>query len=90
MYAPNHNYNAWQIVSKNGDLTALIVIQKLSPNSYRVPIIKLAGLDSESFYENIESGEVFGGDELMFSGLSFERVRTDFHSWLKIFKKVRN
>ncbi|HEM3560651.1 TPA: alpha-galactosidase [Streptococcus suis] len=90
LYAPNHNYNAWQIVSKNGDLTALIVIQKLSPNSYRVPIIKLAGLDSESFYENIESGEVFGGDELMFSGLSFERVRTDFHSWLKIFKKVRN
>ena len=88
LYSSDSNYVTWQTVSKNQDLTAIITTQKLYPNAYRVPIIKLVGLDPNSYYENIETGEIFGGDELMFSGLSFERVKRDFYSWLKIFKKV--
>ncbi|MFR6162143.1 MAG: GH36 C-terminal domain-containing protein [Mediterraneibacter gnavus] len=38
------------------------------------------GLDPKAEYKNVETGEVFGGDELMYAGITIPRVQTGFFS----------
>ena len=38
--------------------------------------------------KNVETGEVFGGDELMYAGITIPRVRQDFSATMIIFEKM--
>ena len=47
------------------------------------------GLNPDYYYENLETKEVFGGDELMNVGITIDIVVKDFISKLWRFKKTR-
>jgi alpha-galactosidase len=49
------------------------------PNS-PLDFIRFDGLDEDKQYEDIESGRIYGGDELMNSGLPVSVVESDFQS----------
>ena len=52
-------------------------------------IIKLLkGIDENAFYENLEDGRIYGGDELMYCGISIPLKKQDFRSVFYHFRKV--
>lgn len=53
-----------------------------------VRLLKLKGLDEKALYRESESGEVFGGDELMYSGISIPLKKEDFRSEMYLFNKI--
>lgn len=84
----NENCCAWEIISKDKKDILVTYIQILSQAAYQVPIINLKGLDKNAKYMELESGNIYGGDELMFLGITIPRERADFKSWRFHFKKI--
>ncbi len=61
------NDAAWMIVAEKEFFAAYFQIQaKVNPGISR---IKFRGLKEDAFYEDMETGEIYGGDELMQIGL---------------------
>ncbi|WP_336757808.1 alpha-galactosidase [Paenibacillus sp. USHLN196] len=81
------NEAAWSFVSKDQTEFALSYFTVLSQPAAPVQTVKCKGLNPEFIYENIETGELFGGDELMNVGLTFPRKKQDFTSRFWRFKK---
>lgn len=81
-------FEAWETVSPDRSRAVVTVVQILSQAAYRVPVIRLTGLDSASRYRCNQSGDVYDGDELMYAGVTVPRVRADFHSWQFWFERV--
>ena len=48
--------------------------------------ILLDGLDKSAEYIDAETGEIFGGDELMFKGITPEYENCDFATFVKVFE----
>ena len=46
------------------------------PNA-NAPMIRLRGLDAQKTYRVLETGEVYRGDELMYSGIATELPKGD-------------
>ena len=64
------NDTAWISVSPDRSQAVFTLVRsRVVPNT-PPPLIRLEGLDPERVYRIRETGEVFGGDELMYSGLS--------------------
>ncbi|CAE6435474.1 unnamed protein product [Rhizoctonia solani] len=74
------NETAWMFVSP--DKREALVVHVTVLNEAHAPLgrLKLKGLDPEFRYEWIGTGEIVGGDELMYAGVAKERVRGDYHS----------
>lgn len=83
-------YSAWMFASKDKDKARLTFVQQLYRPRLRA-VVKLQGLIENADYEvTNEAGEkigVFGGDELMFAGLSFE-PKSDFEATVYNIKKI--
>ncbi|MGL5312165.1 MAG: GH36 C-terminal domain-containing protein, partial [Peptostreptococcaceae bacterium] len=82
------NESAWNIVSKDKSEFVATYVKVLSLPAAPIRTIKFKGLNPDFDYENIETGEIFGGDELMNIGITIERVKEDFHSMKWTFRKV--
>lgn len=82
------NQSAWNIVSEDGTEVIFTHVQILARSAYRVPVIRLRGLDSEAVYTDCETGQKYGGDELMYAGIRIPRIRQDFSSTTMILKKA--
>jgi alpha-galactosidase len=63
------NEAAWMIVSEDLSEAVVFYFHVLAQPNCGFRSIRLRGLDSKTDYELAESGEVFGGDELMSVGL---------------------
>ena len=74
----SENQSAWNFVSEDGKQIVFSHVQILARSAYRIPTLRLRGLDPKAEYKNVETGEVFGGDELMYAGITIPRVRQDF------------
>lgn len=83
-----HNNGAWNFVSKDKTQVIAMYVRTLSMPAYCVETITLRGLEEDAIYRNIETQEIFGGDELMYAGISIPRVREDFTSFIWYFEKV--
>ena len=81
------NAGAWEIVSQDGKEVIVTYVQILSQAAYQVPVIYLKGLDENEKYIEVKSGNSYGGDELMFAGITIPRERCDFKSFLFHFRK---
>ncbi|MFD0717355.1 GH36 C-terminal domain-containing protein [Paenibacillus sp. GCM10027626] len=44
------------------------------------PRLKLKGLDPQRNYHHVDTGEVYGGDELMYAGIALPLQHGDFQS----------
>ncbi|UZW14877.1 alpha-galactosidase [Clostridium pasteurianum] len=83
------NEAAWNFVSEDKSEVVASYFKILSQPAAAITTIKFKGLESEYLYENLKTGEVFGGDELMNVGITLPRVKQDFLSMLWRFKRVR-
>ena len=81
------NQSAWNIVSEDGAEVIFTHVQVLARAAYRVPVIRLKGLDPDAVYTDCETGQEYGGDELMYAGIRIPRIRQDFSSTTIVFRK---
>ena len=63
------NDAAWMSVSADRSEAMLTLVRAMARPNAMPPLVRLAGLDAVRRYRVVETGEVFGGDELMRSGL---------------------
>ena len=82
------NQAAWNFVSEDGKQVIFSHVQILARSAYRIPTLRLRGLDPKAEYKNTETKEVFGGDELMYAGITIPRVRQDFSGTMIVFEKI--
>lgn len=87
-YSENHEFDAWQVVSKKKDEVLVTCIQVLGRPNYHSRRIKLKGLDSEKLYENKETGEVLSGAALMHAGINLIGLYGDFKGKLIYYKEI--
>ena len=83
---PNENYVMWSVVTERECIAVLF--QKFFNPLYSRGRFRLLGLDPEGDYADAESGEVYGGDELMRIGVTVPLIKEDFHVFSFHFKKV--
>lgn len=81
------NEAAWDFVSKDGETVIYCHFRILSdPLSISFPV-KLKGLEQDTVYRLEENGVCYGGDELMYSGITSYPEKEDFSSHVYIFRK---
>lgn len=84
----NSNQVAWNFVSKGQDKVFVATFNILSHAQPYLTKTKLAGLDPTKAYKNVETGEVYGGDELMNLGFYNPLVKQDFAAQTYIFEAI--
>lgn len=74
------NICGWQIVSKDKTEVVAILTQKLFIPNSRNTYFKFQGLDPKGLYQEIETGNNYYGDELMYMGIQNIKLMKDFDS----------
>lgn len=82
------NLAAWNFVSRDGQEVVAFWFEILSEGAPSVKLLKLEGLEETAHYENVETKEIYGGDELMYSGISIPLKKQDFRSECYRFRKI--
>ncbi|MNT14933.1 Melibiase [compost metagenome] len=82
------NETAWSFVSDDQSEAVLAFFRVLSQPGERVPILKCKGLNPDYLYCHRETGKVYGGDELMYAGLTLPSINGDFISLFWRFSKA--
>ncbi|MFP4021882.1 MAG: alpha-galactosidase, partial [Halanaerobium sp.] len=82
------NFTAWSYVADNQQEVLAAFYQVLAAPNPREERLKLKGLNAEADYKEIQSGEIYGGDELMNYGIRVPQLKGDFSSKVWRFKKV--
>lgn len=75
---PNDNYVMWSIVNREKTEAFVLIYQKQHNPETSHGLYKVNGLHPAYEYVNVDTKEVFGGDELMNVGLSIPLVKEDF------------
>ncbi|WP_342425642.1 alpha-galactosidase [Paenibacillus sp. FSL L8-0502] len=74
----DENEAAWSFVSEDQTEMAASYFKVLSQPATAIKTLKFKGLNPDYVYRNVETGELFGGDELMHVGITLARVKQDF------------
>ena len=82
------NQAAWMFVSDDRRDVCVMTFQVLAFAQPSLTKTKLTGLDPELEYENLETGEIFGGDELMELGFYDPVVHQDYTSKMYRFRAL--
>jgi alpha-galactosidase len=82
------NDAAWMFVSEDGQDVLACSFRVLAEPNEPLSRLKLKGLDPQRDYRDTETGEIYGGDELMYAGISLPRQHGDFDSKLFRFKAI--
>lgn len=82
------NYTAWISVAPDKAEAVFTLVRAMSEPFALPPLVRLKGLDPEKRYLVEQTGEVYGGDELMRSGLSCPLEQCDAASVLYTLKAV--
>lgn len=84
----NSNQCAWMTVSSDQNEAIVTVVKIMAYAQPYFTKTKLAGLDPNKQYENVETKEIFGGDELMNLGLYDSFEHGDFKAKMYHFKAI--
>jgi alpha-galactosidase len=82
------NDAAWMFVSEDQSEVLACSFRVLAEPNQPLCRLKLRGIDPNRDYQDTETGEVYGGDELMYAGISLPLQHGDFHSNLFRFKAL--
>lgn len=82
------NFAAWMFLSENQQDVVVFSFKILSEAQPAYHVLKLTGLMPNKEYQNIETGQIIGGDELMTTGFYEEVSFEDFASKIYRFKIV--
>lgn len=85
---PNDNYVSWISVKQDGEECIVFIFQKLFDQLFSHGQFCLNGLNPDCDYMDTETGNIYGGDELMEIGLSLPLTKEDFHVFSFHFVKV--
>ena len=88
-FIDNHEYDCWQVVSKEKSETLVTYIQVLGRSNYHSRRIRLKGLKRNSKYKNEVTGEMYSGGVLMYAGINIIDVHGDFQGCLLHFVEVK-
>ena len=72
------NQSAWNIVSEDGMEVIFTHVQILARAAYRMPVIRLRGLDPDAIYTDCATGQEYGGDELMYAASGYQESDRTF------------
>lgn len=87
-YAENHEYDCWQVTSKDGAQTLVTFVQVLGRPNFHSRRIRLQGLDATALYRVCGTDKTYGGDALMYAGLPIENPWGDFRSKLIVLERL--
>lgn len=76
---PNENYSMWSVVSEDKEQCLVLIFQKFYDPLNARGKFRITHLKEENEYTEQNSGEVYGGDELMDIGVTVPLVKEDFH-----------
>lgn len=82
------NETAWTFVSEDQSEAVVCYFRVLSQPAEPVRILKCRGLNPDALYRHVDTGEIYGGDELMNVGITIPQLTGDFTSLLWRFTKV--
>ncbi|RCW58754.1 MULTISPECIES: alpha-galactosidase [Halanaerobium] len=82
------NFTAWSYVGQEKKEVLAGFYQVLAAPNPKEQFIKLKGLNADQDYKDLDSGKVYGGDELMNYGLKIPFLKSDFTSKIWRFKAV--
>ncbi len=82
------NQTAWMFMSENKDDVIVFAFSNLAEGHPLFYDLKLKHLEETSIYQNIESKEIFGADELMNLGFHLNFSNRDNESLIYHFKKI--
>ena len=82
------NLAQWNFVSKDGKDVVGFYFEILSRPASPIQIMRFKGLERDGYYKDLDTGMIYGGDELMYSGISIPLHKQDFRSKCYHFWKV--
>lgn len=82
------NYCAWEVVSKDKNKVFLFACKVLAVAQTKNSKLKLQGLDPQKQYRNVNTGNIYGGDMLMYKGLKINYKMQDFATEVIVFEVV--
>lgn len=82
------NESAVEYVAGDYSKAAVYYFRVLCQPNAPLRYLRIRGLDPSALYKNIETGSVYGGDELMNAGVAIPELNGDFASLLLRFEKV--
>ncbi|WP_418222672.1 alpha-galactosidase [Clostridium isatidis] len=74
----NSNEAAWMNLSKDKKYLVVSYVKKYGEANVKPKRLKLKALDEDALYKVNETGEIFGGDELMYIGLEIGELFGDY------------
>lgn len=77
-YQDNHEFDCWQVVSKDKKESLITFIQVLGRPNYHSRKIKIKGLDETKWYYLEETNEKYHGSTLMHAGILIQNMWGDF------------
>ena len=83
------NVCQWNFVSQDGREAVAFHFEILSQPAAPVRLLKLKGLDPDGVYRDQESGILYGGDELMYCGISVPLKKQDFRGECFRFMRIK-
>ena len=86
--AQTSNQCAWETVSKDKNEAVLSVVKVMASAQPYLTKTKMVGLDPEKYYEDQNTHEVYGGDELMNLGIYDPVEHGDFKAYIYHFKAI--
>ncbi len=82
------NFTAWLYISQDKKEVLVGFYQILAGPNPKEEKLKLKGLKAEADYKEVNSGEIYGGDELMNYGIKVPYLKGDFESKVWRFEEV--
>ncbi|SCC06279.1 alpha-galactosidase [Weissella bombi] len=80
------NRGAWMFVSEDKNEALVFSFSILSQAQPENNMLKLVGLDADKVYQDVATGDEFGGDELMRAGIYELAVFSDFNATIYHYK----
>ncbi|NLK28492.1 MAG: alpha-galactosidase [Clostridiales bacterium] len=77
-YQMNHEYDCYEVVSKDKKEALVTYIQVSGRPNYRTRRIRLKGLKEDAIYRIEETGEELSGGALMYAGINIENMWGDY------------
>lgn len=82
------NETSWMFVDAQQQQVLVMHAVVLCQPQQAVRSLRLRGLDGKARYRELDSGRIYGGDELMAIGLPLPLVQGDYQSWMWRFERV--
>jgi alpha-galactosidase len=84
------NEAAWLFVTEDQSEVITGYYQTLAQPNPPLGCLKLKGLNPNFLYKETKTGDIYGGDELMYKGIAIPQLKGDFTSVIWNFKRISN